>query len=793
MPAAPVWMAGALQSCSGALRRLWHAAERRPVLTVLVVALTVRIAVVLILTWLGVQFHPDERVFWRLAVELRAGESDDWEGYSLNVYRNGRLFIWLLASVQALPGATLLTGQLLVALLGAAAAAVTAGLGRRLVSPVFGLVAGLLVALWPAQIVFSASALRESALWLVLVSLAWLAVAADDARGRRLTGIGLAIAGLLLAAVWLRPTTAIVAGLALLLAMLSSERSWRPVRVGGALVLLAVIPMAAGLGPAGSELLAPEAIEQEQAHRAAGSGDAACTDLGHEQPATSVTGAASRTVTTAPHVLLGPVPWQPVCSTFGQMAKPVGIGFLALLLLAGLGWWREQEVRRRLRFGTWFLVGMLAFLMLAQDNVGTAFRHREQVLWTVALFATAGLGRFWPRLTVLRDAPSGARNGPESGDSRPAGAMGQEPVRVLTVIKGLGRGGAERLIVDQVTAPVGGVAFEVANTDGRIRDLASELTSAGIEVHHLGGRRWWLLGLRARLRRGPPVDVVHVHSPRPAVLIRLLRRTLPRQERPVLVTSEHALPDAYHPLTRCAHRCTLSLDDHRFAVSEQVRSALPARELDVTEVLHPGTDLARAARAVDRTAAVRAELGIPTDTPVVISVGRLRREKDHPTLLAAARLVLDHSAGVRFLVVGDGPERARVQECRRAFGLQDAVQLLGDRSDAAELIAASDVLCVSSRTEGLGLVVLEAMAAGVPVVATAAGGVVELIRDGVEGRLVPVGDAGALARGLSELLGDDRLRERMGAAARTRASRFDCRRAHEQLGARYRQLAAERA
>jgi len=367
------------------------------------------------------------------------------------------------------------------------------------------------------------------------------------------------------------------------------------------------------------------------------------------------------------------------------------------------------------------------------------------------------------------------------------------PLVVLVVIKGLGRGGAERLVVDQVCNPVEGVSFEVVNTDGRVRDLADELSATGVVMSHLGGRRWWLLQLRARLRRAPRVDVLHVHSPRVAVLVRLLRWTLPRRCRPVLVTTEHALGDAYHPLTRSLNRSTLTLDDHRFAVSEQVRSALPTRYARRTEVLPPTCDLARAERAMAAASNTRSSLPITAGAPLAGIVGRLRPEKDHSTFLTAARRVADRAPDVRFLVVGDGPERPAVEEQRAQLQLEDAVRLLGDRADAVEVIAACDVLCLSSRTEGLGLVVLEAMSVGVPVVATAAGGVVELLDDGVEGRLVPVGDASALADGLLELLGDAELRARMGAAGRLRASAFDQAHVHATLARRYRELVQQRS
>lgn len=381
------------------LIRTWVSpALRRPVLTVVLLALVLRVGAVLALAWLQVEVNPDEQVFWRLATEVRTGQTDGWGAYSEAVYANSRLFVWLLIVGQSVPGTSLLVGQLMAATLGALAAGVTALTGQRLASPTFGLVAGMLVAVWPSQVVFSIPAIRESALWVVLALLGLVAVRAAQAEGRQLLLPGASVAVLVLAAAWLRPTTAVVAALALVLAATSSRRGQRPRRIAGALAILVVVPAIAGLGPTASQLLDAERVEGEQESRSVGSADTACTDLGHAEPATSLRGAVTRTLTTAPHVLAGPLPWQPVCSAFGQLAKVNAIAFVALLALAGFGAWREPRLRSELAFGVWFLLGMLALFSLAQDNVGTTFRHREQIHWVVVLFATAGLGRWWPAL-----------------------------------------------------------------------------------------------------------------------------------------------------------------------------------------------------------------------------------------------------------------------------------------------------------------------------------------------------------------------------------------------------------
>jgi glycosyltransferase involved in cell wall biosynthesis len=170
------------------------------------------------------------------------------------------------------------------------------------------------------------------------------------------------------------------------------------------------------------------------------------------------------------------------------------------------------------------------------------------------------------------------------------------------------------------------------------------------------------------------------------------------------------------------------------------------------------------------------------DVPVVISVTRLQAPKDTTTLVRALGLV---ERPCRCLVVGDGPERASVEAAIAAQDGRAPVELLGDRSDVGELLADADVFVLSSRSEGMPLSILEAMAAGLPVVASSVGGIPELVRDGETGRLVPPGNEGSLATALEETLDDPELRARLGAAGRRRVvdhfSVEACRAAHLEL------------
>jgi glycosyltransferase involved in cell wall biosynthesis len=170
-------------------------------------------------------------------------------------------------------------------------------------------------------------------------------------------------------------------------------------------------------------------------------------------------------------------------------------------------------------------------------------------------------------------------------------------------------------------------------------------------------------------------------------------------------------------------------------------------------------------RSAVRAAALRAQLGLAADEFAFFFVGRLNPVKDLGTLLDAfAALPAEIGSRSRLLLVGEGGERAMLETRREALGLSQRVVLLGARSDVAEILAAADGFVMSSRSEGLPMVLLEAMAAGVPCVATAVGGIPKLFGED-RGLLVPAQDARALASAMARLAASAPLRERLAASA----------------------------
>jgi glycosyltransferase involved in cell wall biosynthesis len=365
-------------------------------------------------------------------------------------------------------------------------------------------------------------------------------------------------------------------------------------------------------------------------------------------------------------------------------------------------------------------------------------------------------------------------------------------LRVLWLIKGLGPGGAEQLLVEH--ARIGdwdAVEYEVAYLLPWKRQLVPELQERGVTSHCLEARTVadprWLLRLR-RLVRTRSIEVVHVHSPALAAVARPMLRMMRR--RPALVYTEHYRWPGYRLVTRFANRATLGLDDATIAVSEAVRDSMGGHRDRVVVIRH-GVDLDGVrAHLADRDT-VRAELGVRPDEMLVVTVANLRPAKGYPCLLEAARAVLDCDQRVRFVAAGQGPQEDELRAIRARLGLDERFRLLGYVPDGARLIAGADLFVLASVHEGLPVAVMEALALGVPVVATRVGGIPELIEPGEDGLLVEPGDAGALAGAIDAAL-EPTVRSRLAAGARRRGEGVAGTEAVQRLDDLYRSLACAR-
>lgn len=362
-------------------------------------------------------------------------------------------------------------------------------------------------------------------------------------------------------------------------------------------------------------------------------------------------------------------------------------------------------------------------------------------------------------------------------------------IRVFHLIKSLGRGGAETLLPGTLRA-ADRERFAYAygyflpwkdDLVGELRALDADVTCFGVRTRP---------GMLASARRVAhrleawEADLVHCHLPLAGVVGRLAGRMAGV---PVVYT-EHNTLERYHPLTRWLHLKTWGWQARAFAVSGPVADSLAghANGAVPVQVVRNGIDVE--AFDPDRVdgAPVRARCGVPDEAPVVGTVAVFRTQKALGDWLEAARTIRDRVPDTRFLLVGDGPERERLERRAEELGLADAVHFPGLQEDVRPWLAAMDLFLSSSVFEGLPLALLEAMAMARPVVATRVGGVPEVVTDGRNGRLVELHDPGGLADAVTALLLDPDRAKRLGAEARrTVASEFGLRRMSRELETAY--------
>jgi glycosyltransferase involved in cell wall biosynthesis len=197
------------------------------------------------------------------------------------------------------------------------------------------------------------------------------------------------------------------------------------------------------------------------------------------------------------------------------------------------------------------------------------------------------------------------------------------------------------------------------------------------------------------------------------------------------------------------------------------------------------------AAAPPRTEA-RARLGLEPGELVVVGLGRLVPIKGFDLLVRALPSLIAQIPSARVLLVGDGAERARLDAIAKSLGVTARLRMTGETGDVTTYLAAADVVAVPSRNEGMGRVIVEAMALGLPVVATAVGGIPDVVTDGECGRLVAPEDVNALAAALIELGRDSGLRRKLGEAAEERAEAFSTAVASEKLLAVYAALVRDK-
>ena len=357
-------------------------------------------------------------------------------------------------------------------------------------------------------------------------------------------------------------------------------------------------------------------------------------------------------------------------------------------------------------------------------------------------------------------------------------------VRVLWLAKGLGRGGAEMLLLSLARAmDRSRIEIEVAYRLPQKTALVEPLEAAGVRTHCLGaGGAHWTVRLRQLLAE-QRYDVVHSHAPLVGAAARAMA---PRGT--VLLHTEHNTWDRYHPATRWVNGATMGRNARVWAVSDEVartiRVPISWRPTPVEVMLH-GVDLETVRRGEAARRVARARLGVGDRELVFGTVGNLAAKKDQGTMLRAFAELHWSMPQSRLVVIGTGPREAELKGLAAGLGLERAVHFLGMRDDVPELLPGFDIFVLSSIHEGLSIALVEALAAGVPVVATRVGGIPELITHGQYGLLVPPHDARALAAAMSGLAHDERARAEFAAAGPVRAADFGIQAAADRLASHY--------
>jgi glycosyltransferase involved in cell wall biosynthesis len=372
----------------------------------------------------------------------------------------------------------------------------------------------------------------------------------------------------------------------------------------------------------------------------------------------------------------------------------------------------------------------------------------------------------------------------------------EKPIHILQIVDSLEVGGAENLVFE-LTRKLTADGFRVTVCCCESGSLADELTRMGLRVEHLS---WHgqidpllLLQMVRIIRRDSP-QIVHTHLFKSDLHGRLAARLAGV---PIVVSTLHNCDRwAKNIIFGFIYGLTTKLADRLIAVAEEVRHfairyihVSPSRIVTISNAIQ----IERFESQEAAGAELRREMGISPDIPLFGIVGRLDPQKDHKTFLESAKLILIFEPKARFIVVGEGRLRNSLENLTMELGIDQSVSFLGMRKDIPTLMAAMDVLVLSSLYEGLPLTLLEGMAAARPIVSTAVNGVTGIVTDGETGFLVPPANPQKLADACIRLIANPGLGKRLGQAGYERAkARYSLDAMNEKIIQLYSLLLAQR-
>ena len=333
------------------------------------------------------------------------------------------------------------------------------------------------------------------------------------------------------------------------------------------------------------------------------------------------------------------------------------------------------------------------------------------------------------------------------------------PIRLLLVESGRAVGGTERVVWELATR-LPSARFDVRvwlSDDRGVDELAGALEQVDIGVDRVAEveSRWDWKGMFAtwsKLRSLKP-DLVHIHHVWPAA-DRYLSMIARAAGVPHVVVTEHIMGESHSRGQRALKRDELKNADAVTAVTASIVDTLVRDygiERSLVRVISNGADLPDEESEAPLARRWRERFLATPLKPLWVVAGRLEEQKGHDLLLDALVTLYRQGLDFTLAVAGDGSRRGWLEQRALSLGLSPRVQFVGQLDDVGSLLAAADGVILPSRWEGLPLVLLEAMARGRPIVATAVGGVADALEDGVSGTLVPPNDIGALAAALEHL------------------------------------------
>jgi hypothetical protein len=391
--------------------RVW---TRHPVWTVLVVALLLRLGVSTVLLASGHwPIAPDERQYVELAGVVADGHpASAWDpSWGNDLFAQTSTFLVPIVALFRVFGQHVFFGMLVAGIAGALAAALTARLAiAARLSPPWALFAGSVLALLPSQVLWSSLVLRESATWAALAGVALLlTIALRTTDVARLALLLLGVSASLFALFHLRPYVFVVACWAVFGAAVLGAPARRLATPFAALAVMLLLPLICGIGIGGLSLVSTNlpVLAKIQAHLADGADSAIVKPPPSPAPPPTSTAAPSArpiedtgdgaanglsgVVRGAIAVTLRPFPWERPTGAGALLAQVENLGWLVLYVLAAMGLWVRRRERHLLAFPVVFGAGFVVMSAMFEGNVGTAFRHRGQIAWALALLATCGL------------------------------------------------------------------------------------------------------------------------------------------------------------------------------------------------------------------------------------------------------------------------------------------------------------------------------------------------------------------------------------------------------------------